>query len=319
MNTEEAPEKDFDKNTEPVDKVSYNSKKTGVYSKFNKNRNRIKNNKMNINNLGSKEIMSSNEEININREKKIISNKIKEGDHLIFINAKNTDNYIPLNSLYNLDNYDYEEAIEYEGRSFGRIFFIYLMSKEGILNTFYYQQPLELKPLRILMFIFSNACDIALNCFFYLSDNISDKYHYEGKSAILFSLTNNITISLVSSIVGYCLIYFSQSLIQSTDKITILFREQDNLLKKDKHYTVESKKNMDIIKEIKKILKCLKLKITIFLIFENLLMIFFFYYVTAFCHVYNSTQTSWLLDSLTSYGISLLTAFAVSFLMSLLY
>ena len=319
MNTEEAPEKDYDKNTEPVDKVSYNSKKTGVYSKFNKNRNRIKNNKMNINNIGSKEIMSTNEEININKEKKIIPIKRKEGDHLIFINAKNTDNYIPLNSLYNLDNYDYEEAIEYEGRSFGRIFFIYLMSKEGILNTFYYQQPLELKPLRILMFIFSNACDIALNCFFYLSDNISDKYHYEGKSAILFSLTNNITISLVSSIVGYCLIYFSQSLVQSTDKITILFREQDNLLKKDKHYTVESKKNMDIIKEIKKILKCLKLKITIFLIFENLLMIFFFYYVTAFCHVYNSTQTSWLLDSLTSYGISLLTAFAVSFFMSLLY
>ena len=319
MNTEEAPEKDYDKNTEPVDKVSYNSKKIGVYSKFNKNRNRIKDNKMNINNIGSKEIMSSNEEININREKKIIPTKRKEGDHLIFINAKNTDNYIPLNSLYNLDNYDYEEAIEYEGRSFGRIFFIYLMSKEGILNTFYYQQPLELKPLRILMFIFSNACDIALNCFFYLSDNISDKYHYEGKSAILFSLTNNITISLVSSIVGYCLIYFSQSLVQSTDKITILFREQDNLLKKDKHYTVESKKNMDIIKEIKKILKCLKLKITIFLIFENLLMIFFFYYVTAFCHVYNSTQTSWLLDSLTSYGISLLTAFAVSFFMSLLY
>ena len=43
--------------------------------------------------------------------------------------------------------------------------------------------------------------EIALNCFFYLSDNISDKYHYKGKSAILFSLTNNITISLVSSIV----------------------------------------------------------------------------------------------------------------------
>ena len=76
---------------------------------------------------------------------------------------------------------------------------------------------------------------------------------------------------------------------------------------------------MDIINEIKKILKCLKLKIAIFLIFENLLMILFFYYVTAFCHVYNSTQTSWLLDSLTSYGISLLTAFAVSFFMSLIY
>ena len=319
-NTEEVPDKNFDKKTEPNDKDSHSTKNPGVYVKFNKNRNRIKKpNKFNINNLDSKEIMNTNEEIKVNAKNKIAPNTQKVGDHLIFINAKNTDNYIPLNSLYNLDNYDYEEAVEYEDRSFGRIFFIYLMSKEGILNTFYYQQPLELKPLRILMFIFSNACDIALNCFFYLSDNISDKYHYEGKSALLFSLTNNITISLVSSIVGYCLIYFSQSLVQSTDKITILFREQDDLLKKDKHYQVESKKNMDILKEIQKILKCLKIKITIFLIFENLLMLFFFYYVTAFCHVYNSTQTSWLLDSLTSYGISLLTAFAVSFLMSVIY
>ena len=269
------------------------------------------------NNLDSKEIIETNGEINQKNKMHPIERKV--GDHLIFINAKNTNNYIPLDSLYNLDNYDYEEALEYEDRSFGRIFFIYLMSKEGILNTFYYRQPLELMPLRIIIFIFGNACDIALNCLFYLSDNISDKYHYEGKNAILFSLTNNITISLVSSIVGYCLIFFSQSLVQSTDKITTLFREQDELLKKDKHYKVKSEKNIDIIKEIKKILKCLKIKIVIFLIFENLLMILFLYYVTAFCHVYNSTQTSWLLDSLTSYGISLLTAFSISFIMSIIY
>ena len=243
INTKEVPDKDYDKNTEPNEKKdSHNNQNPGIYIKLNKSRNRIKKNKKIIKNLGSKEIMNTNENLNINKKKKIILTKRKEGDHLIYINAKNTDNYIPFNSLYNLDNYDYDEAIEYEDRSFGRIFFIYLMSKEGILNTFYYQQPLELKPLRILMFIFSNAYEIALNCFFYLSDNISDKYHYEGKSAILFSLTNNIIISLVSSIVGFCLIYFSQSLVQSTDKITILFREQDNLLKKDKHYKVKNKK-----------------------------------------------------------------------------
>ena len=308
INTEEDHDKDNDKNTEPIDKDS----------KFNKNRNRKqKLNKMST--FVSKEILNTNEEIKINNNRKINPIKREEGDHLIFINARNTDNYIPFISLYNLDNYDYEEAIIYEDRSFGRIFFIYLMSKEGILNTFYYQQPLELKPLRILMFIFSNACDIALNCFFYLSDNISDKYHYEGKSAILFSITNNITISLVSSIVGFCLIYFSQSLVQSSDKITTLFREQEDLLKKDKNYKVENEKNLEIVKEIEKILKCLKLKIAIFLIFQNILMLFFLYYVTAFCHVYNSTQTSWLLDSLTSYGISLLTAFAVSFFASIIY
>ena len=290
-------------------------------AKFNKKRIRTKNlNNMIANTQSSEIIVDVNEGVNVNKYKRKSSKKKKqEVDHLIFINAKNTDAYVPKNSDYNLDNYSYDEAIQYENRNFGKIFFIYLMSKESILNTFYYKQPLELMPLRILIFIFSNACDIALNCLFYLSDNISDKYHYEGKSAILFSLTNNITISLVSSIVGYCLIYFSQSLVQSTEKITSLFRDEEVHLKKDKKYKVKTKKNMDILEEIKKIFKCLKLKIIIFLVIEGLLMLFFFYYVTAFCHVYSSTQTSWLLDSLTSYGISLLTAFALSFIMSIVY
>ena len=33
---------------------------------------------------------------------------------------------------------------------------------------------------------------------------------------------------------------------------------------------------------------------------EVILMLFFWYYVTAFCHVYASTQLSWLLDSFLS-------------------
>ena len=243
----------------------------------------------------------------------------KKGDHLILMNAKNSKKYIPLISYYNLDNYSYDEAIIYENRTFWRLFFIYLMSKESILNTFYYKQPLELMPLRILIFIFNNSCDIALNSLFYLSDNISDKYHYEGKNALLFSMINNIVISLFSTIISFLLIYFSQSLVQSTDKITQLFRDEEDLLKSDKKYKVRNDKIHEIKSSIKKILKCLKIKISIFLIFENLLMLFYLYYVTAFCHVYNSTQTSWLLDCLTSYAISLLTAIGVSFIFTLLY
>ena len=243
----------------------------------------------------------------------------KMGDHLILMNAKNSNNYIPLISYYNLDNYSYDEAIMYENRSFFRLFLIYLMSKESILNTFYYKQPLELMPLRILIFIFNNSCDIALNSLFYLSDNISDKYHYEGKNALLFSMVNNIVISLFSTVISFLLIYFSQSLVQSTNKITQLFRNEEDLLKSDKKYKVRNDKIHLIKRSIIKILKCLKIKILIFLVFEILLMLFYLYYVTAFCHVYYSTQTSWLMDCVTSYGISLLTAIVVSFIFTLLY
>ena len=42
-------------------------------------------------------------------------------------------------------------------------------------------------------------------------------------------------------------------------------------------------------------------------------MLFFWYYVTAFCHVYSNTQLSWLLDSL----MSILSRLVIELLLSL--
>ena len=123
-----------------------------------------------------------------------------------------------------LNNYDYEEAIKYDKRSFLRIFFIYIISKDNILNIIFLNPPLELKPLRLCIFIFGYSCDLALNAFFYLSENISDRYHYTGLHRTLFCLINNLIISFISTIVSIILLYFFQSLTQSSNKIENLFK-----------------------------------------------------------------------------------------------
>ena len=178
---------------------------------------------------------------------------------------------------------------------------------------------MELKPLRICIFIFNFSCDLALNALFYFSDNISDKYHYTGKHKLLFTLINNITISLASVIVSFILLTFFQALTQSTNKIGKLFEEQDNLLKSDKKYKVNQDTIFKIKDEIVKITKCLKIKIIFFFIFELIVLLFFFYYATAFCHVYESTQISWLLDNISSYLISLIISFVISLIGAILY
>ena len=63
------------------------------------------------------------------------------------------------------------------------------------------------------------------------------------------------------------------------------------------------------------ILKVLKIKIFILIIIQNILILFFWYFVTAFCHVYKSTQTSWLLDSFLSF----LSRLIIEFLFALFY
>ena len=223
---------------------------------------------------------------------------------LILINANNINEHYPLESNYILNNYDYDEAIINDKRNIFRIFFIYLISKENLLNLIFFNPPLELKPLRIAIFIFNYICDLSLNALFYISDNISDQYHYSGKYKLLFSLINNFTISLSSTIISFILLFIFQSLTESSQKIKDLFIEQEELLKNDKKYKVSEITKLEIQKNIDKILKCLRIKIIAFFILEILINLFFYYYIIAFCHVYQNTQISWLLDSVSSYILS---------------
>jgi len=203
----------------------------------------------------------NNDELKVNKNNK---NREKYGFNIIKLSANNNSNYTPLNSNYELNNYDYSEAILYERRSFFRLYFIIFISKENIFNLIFFNPPLELKPLRICIFIFSYTLDISLNALFYLSENISDKYNYKGNYRILFSLVNNLAISLVSTIVSSILMILFQSLSESSDKIKNLFEEQETKMKNDKAYLVSNTKKIEINNKIINILKCLKIKIILF-------------------------------------------------------
>ena len=90
------------------------------------------------------------------------------------------------------------------------------------------------------------------------------------------------------------------NLSNSTNEMRNIFREEEEKLTKNKKYNVSDKRKKEIINEIEKILTKFKIKMIILIIIEFSLMLFFWYYVTAFCHVYNSTQYSWLFDSFLS-------------------
>ena len=305
--------------TESEIKKNKRSKRKSVSNKIN---NKFKNMLHNFNTISIKgsERKNLNEIDEKENDKDIIKNKKNDREFpLILINANNSGKKEILKSNHKLNIYNFEEAIAYEKRSFFRIFFIFLISKDNLLNIIFFNPPLELKPLRICIFIFNYAIDLALNALFYLSKNISDKYHYTGPNRIFFSLINNLTKTLVSTIVGYLLLILFSSLSQSSDSIVQIFRDQEELLKKDKNYKVEDNTIIKIGNDIKKILKCLKIKIICFTILELLFVLFFFYYVTAFCQVYQNTQVSWLLDSLSSYLISFLITLVLSFVLTCLY
>ena len=129
---------------------------------------------------------------------------------------------------------------------------------------------------------------MALNAFFYLDDKISKRYKYT-KNLFLFTFNNNITIILLSTFIGFVFLTLFTNLSNLTNKIRNVFRKEEEKIKKDKKYIVTNKSKKEVIKEIGNILKKQKIKIIILITFEVSLILFFWYYVTAFCHIYSKT------------------------------
>ena len=239
--------------------------------------------------------------------------------YLIKIDANNSVNYCSYESKYYLDNYDYEDAIIYDKRSFWRLYLICIFAKQNILNTFFINSPLDLKPIKLCTFIFIYSCDFALNTLFYFSEKISDKYNYKGTNIFWFNLINNLSISLFSSIISFIIVTILALLTNSKDNLEDVFREEEKKLKYNKKYKISNKTKIKILDNIYKINNKLKYKILFFLIIEILIMIFFYYYVTAFCEVYKQTQISWIIDSVSSFLISFPIECLLALLICLLY
>ena len=192
-----------------------------------------------------------------------------------------------------------EEAFKYDRRNLLVIVYIYLLSKQAFFHAFLYRSPLSIFPLRFCLLLFIISSDLALNALFYFNDNISRKYRYT-KSIFLFSLSNNITVILLSTLIGFFFLTLFTRLSNSTKAIRDVFKEEEKKIRKKKGYKVNDKRKKEIKKEIQKILSNYKCKIFILFFIEIVLMMFYWYYVVIFCHVFSGTQISWLIDSILS-------------------
>ena len=329
LNIKENENDDFNGNLKKFQKtkenMSKNIKNNQIFnkkkSKKEKNDNKIlinnvillgkSKNKTNKNNKRMKKRIDALTTSDNNKEIKQKTNDIVNYN-LINIDLNNIKDYTPKNSLHILNNYTFEEAIQYDMRSICAIFYIFLLSKQAAFHAFLYRSPLESFHLRFCLLIFIISSDLALNAFFYLDDKISKKYKY-AQNLFLFAFNSNITIILLSTLIGFIFMTLFTNLSNSTNKIRDIFRNEEEKMIKDKKYKVTENRKKEILEEIEIILNKHKLKVIILISIEILLMLFFWYYVTAFCHVYSSTQTSWLLDSF----LSILSRLVIELLLSL--
>ena len=140
---------------------------------------------------------------------------------------------------------------------------------------------------------------MALNAIFYFDDKISEKYKY-ARSLFLFAFSNNITVIFLSTIIGFVFWIIFVKLTNCTNDIKEVFSNEERKIKKNKKYVMNRERKIEIINEINNIFKKYQIKVIVFVVIEMILMMFFWYYVTVFCQIYSSTQSSWLWNSFLS-------------------
>ena len=291
-------EKDRDKQKKmslKIQKLNNKKRKTQKFSTF------LKKKKYGVNNTTS--LSSKVKIINDNTQRKstcklnILTTKKQE---IKYYNTKLRRKYaylnIPLNDDSQIDKKELNEvpftqALRIDKRSICEIFFYIILNKIEIINIFYYRDEYVHLSLSISMYIFSFLLDVAMNCFLYTDDVVSEKYHNDGSLEMFTSLTLSLAANIISSIITY----FIEKLYEYSELLDIMVRD----ITTKKYYYIN----------IIKFRKYLKLKLTGFYIIEFLMCILMTYYITIFCIIYNKTQISIMIN----YIIGVLESLAISF------
>ena len=135
------------------------------------NRNKKENNKRKINNLSDKRLYSINNLNSILKAKSI--KEILKNNNI----KLNGDKFKLFQSIYDMLDMNYEEAILYDKRGYFKMYWGYLVDTQIILGTFCTDNYLDLLIIKLSFLVFTFQISFFLNAFFYTDEYISDAYH----------------------------------------------------------------------------------------------------------------------------------------------
>ena len=200
---------------------------------------------------------------------------------------------------FELNEFEYEEAVKYDQRTFIQIYFSLLKREHKIIFTFFIYNDYNLFYIKICRFMLLISSDMAMNALFFSHDSMHKMFLNYGKYDIFQQIPQIIYSTIISQLIEVFLCFLSLT---------------------DKHiYQIKNLSSLNLNNKISTgIFRRIKIKLVFFFLFTAILFLFFWYMVTSFCSVYQSTQSAFIKDSLISFLLSLLFPFVIYLLPSAL-
>ena len=210
------------------------------------------------------------------------SNSIKSKDKII--NYK--ENILNYNDE-ELNNLGYKLALKNDKRNYCQYYFSLLKTKHILIFTFFNNEDYNSKIIKIDLFLFNFSLFFMINALFFNYNTIHKIYENNG----IFDIIDQFPEIIYSSFISMLLSSFLE-LLALTEGILLKLKR------------IKSK--IDFNKRIIRITKVIKIKFLLYFIISTIFLIFFWYYLSMFCAIYENTQIHLIKDTLLSFLSSLI-------------
>ena len=231
-------------------------------------------------------------------KKNIIKTEIKKTSNLSFLNNKNRNNKQNIMKRTKLimeyndtekNNLSYNLAIKHDKRTFCQYYISLIKTKHLLFFSFCNSnnKNYNSRIVKIDLFFISFTLYFAINALFFNDNTIHKIYEDKGSFNFIYQLPKIIYSSLISIV----LIFILKSIALSERRILDY--------KKDKN--IKDLNNRT--KDLENILMC---KFIFYFFISFIILLSFWYYLSMFCAIYKKSQYHSIINTLISFGISLI-------------
>ena len=235
--------------------------------------------------MTSKGIKSSKLTIDDFSNKTIISSNIHIKSTLI-LNLKNDVNINITEYLSTeFDDMEYDDAIKRDKRTFGQYFSDKLKSDQIVVNTFFIEEPLKPRTIKIIFFILDIDLYLFVNALFINEEYVSEVFNSTEEETFFSFIPRSMNRFFYTTLVGVILNYI-------IDCFFIEEKRLKRILKREKDSEV-------ILKyEITQLLKTIKKRYLYFILFSFIITIVTWYYIFCFNNIYPHMKSDWIKSSI---------------------
>ena len=185
-----------------------------------------------------------------------------------------------------LDDLDFDDALKKDKRKFCNHFFETIKEKQIIANTFFVNDALRPKTIKIMLFNLNLILYFVINGLFFSEDYVSEVYHLEKEDTFFSFFPRSIERFIYTTIVSLVINVIVECFMVNENKIKgIYIREKDN--------------ELNLKYEISLLMKRINNSILLFILVSFILYLLFFYYLLCFNYVYPCMQIEWIKSSIT--------------------